>query len=218
MWKNAFVGLAVLGVACVSAALAGAQTTGTNSQSTVVYVARLLPLNTKVTALKATGAARFTITGNTLTITINVEGVPPGIVHWQHFHGFKDNRDATCPTETADANHDGIIDLVETGPMSGTTMVPFDDDPTGMQIARGTYPEASADGTSQYQKTVSLKALEAAFVKAFGDQELDLDRRVVFIHGVPAATQLPASVASLGTIPAPVTLPIACGKIERVVQ
>ncbi len=95
-------------------------------------------------------------------------------------------------------------------------MVPFDDDPAGMQIVRGVYPEASADGALQYRKTVSLKALEAAFAKTFGDQEFDLDRRVVFIHGVPAATQLPASVASLGTIPAQVTLPIACGKIERV--
>jgi hypothetical protein len=36
----------------------------------------------------------------------------------------------------------------------------------------------------------------------------------VYIHGVPSATQLPSSVASLGPIPAQVTLPIACGKIE----
>ena len=34
------------------------------------------------------------------------------MMHLQHFHGFKDNRDATCPTEAADVNHDGIIDLI----------------------------------------------------------------------------------------------------------
>ena len=82
-------------------------------------------------------------------------------------------------------------------------------------VANGTYPKASADGTYQYQATISLKALQAAFAKAFGDQQLDLDRRVVFIHGVPSTTKLPASVASLGPIPAQLTLPIACGKIER---
>ena len=38
---------------------------------------------------------------------------------------------------------------------------------------------------------------------------------VVFIHGIPAASKLPASVASLGPIPAHVTLPIACGRITR---
>jgi hypothetical protein len=35
----------------------------------------------------------------------------------------------------------------------------------------------------------------------------------VFIHGVPSTTTLPASAASLGKIPAQVTVPIACGKI-----
>jgi len=40
----------------------------------------------------------------------------------------------------------------------------------------------------------------------------------VYIHGVLPNTKLPASVASLGTIPAQVTLPIACGKIERIVS
>jgi hypothetical protein len=38
---------------------------------------------------------------------------------------------------------------------------------------------------------------------------------VVFIHGIPAASTLKASVASLGPIPGQVTLPIACGKITR---
>ncbi|HMN56213.1 MAG TPA: hypothetical protein PKE15_03120, partial [Ottowia sp.] len=67
-----------------------------------------------------------------------------------------------------------------------------------------------------YHETVSLPALEQAFAKAFPGQQLDLNKRVVFIHGVPAGTALPASVQSLGPIPAQVTLPIACGQIERV--
>lgn len=207
--------LAIAGAACMLGQFAGAQT---NSQSSMIYVAHLLPMNVNVTGFDARGDARFTITGDTLTISIKMQGVPPGIVHWQHFHGFKDNRDATCPTAAADVDHDGIIDLIETEPTSGTTMVPFDTDPVAMDIAHGTYPKASADGTYQYQVTVSLKALQAAFAKAFGGQKLDLDRRVVFIHGVPSTTKLPASVASLGPIPAQVTLPIACGKIERAQQ
>jgi hypothetical protein len=195
---------------------AGASATETNSEPTVIYVAHLHPLNTKVTGLETTGEARFSIAGDKLTISVNAQKLPPNMMHLQHFHGFKDNRDATCPTEAADKNHDGIIDLIETEPTSGTTMVPFHDDPVSMEIVRDTYPKAGADGTFQYQKTVSLKDLEAAFAKAFGDKELDLDRRVVFIHGILPSTKLPASVASLGTIPAQVTLPIACGKIERV--
>ena len=217
MTNHLLCAAAIMSLACTSAALAGTPVTTDDGQPTV-YVAKLHPVNSKVTGLETTGEARFSINGDALTITISAQKLPPDMVHWQHFHGFKDSRDATCPTEAADVNHDGIIDLIETEPTSGTTMVPFDEDPVAMDIGGGTYPKSGADGTFQYQKTVSLKDLDAAFAKVFGDKELDLDRRVVFIHGILASTNLPTSVASLGTIPAQVTLPIACGEIKRVEQ
>ena len=127
---------AIASLACAPAALAGTPATKANSQPTVTYVAQLHPLNTKVTGVETSGEARFSITGDTLTITVNAEKLPPDMMHLQHFHGFKDNRDATCPTEGADVNHDGIIDLIETEPTSGTTMVPFHDDPVSMEIVR----------------------------------------------------------------------------------
>ena len=95
-------------------------------------------------------------------------------------------------------------------------MVPFSGDPVSMDVPHGVYPKASATGTLQYQETVSLHALQEAFGKTFTGQKLDLDRRGVFIHGIPAATKRSPSVASLGTIPAQVTLPIACGTITLV--
>lgn len=207
-----FATFIMAGALCAPAFAAGTASGGT------VYVAHLQPMNTGVTGHEASGEAQFVVNGDQLAITVTMHGVPPGIEHWQHFHGFKDNRDATCPAKTADANHDGIIDLIETEPSSGETMVPFNADPAAMQVASNTYPTADASGSYQYHATVSLPKLQAAFAKAVGDQSLDLDRRVVFIHGVPADTKLPKSVASLGTIPAQVTLPIACGKIERVAE
>lgn len=206
------------GITSVFAAPAGTQGVQTGDAAAILYVATLHSMNANVTGHQATGEARFTVDGNALTISITVTNVPPRIEHWQHFHGFKDNRSASCATPAADKNHDGIIDLIETEPASGTTMVPFNADPAAMKIASNTYPKASASGSYQYHKTVSVKALKEAFAKKFSDQDLDLDRRVVIIHGVPSATKLPASVASLGTIPAQVTLPIACGKIERVAK
>jgi Cu/Zn superoxide dismutase len=180
------------------------------------YLARLTPLNISVTKGETTGEAKFTINGDNLTITVDVKNAPDGIAHLQHFHGFKTgDKKATCPTAEADANHDGIIDLIETEPVAGTTMVPFHDDPVSMKIPSETYPKASADGSYHYEKTVSLKALKEAFAKAFGGQDLALDRRVVFIHGIAPDTKLSPTVASLGSIPAQVTLPIACGMIEK---
>lgn len=180
-----------------------------------VYVAHLHTMNAGVTQTATAGEARFTVNGDQLTIDIKVHGAPPDTVHWQHFHGFKDGQPASCPTTAADANHDGVVDLIETGKASGTTMVPFITNPASMDVAHGTYPTADAHGSYHYHEAVSLKALDAAFSKAFPGQQLDLAKRVVYIHGVPSATQLPSSVASLGPIPAQVTLPIACGKIAR---
>lgn len=184
--------------------------------ATQVYVARLEALNSKVTGSTASGTARFTIKGDSLTISVRVRGVPASMSHLQHFHGFPDGHQATCASAESDKNGDGIVDLIETEATSGTTMVPFTADPVSMEIVVNTYPTASKSGSYTYTKTVSLHALEDAFGKKFTGQQLDLTRRVVYVHGVPSGTVLPPTVASLGTIPAQVTLPIACGAIKRV--
>ncbi len=212
--KSLNISVAVV-IACVAMAAVTACTSRQTEGAKTVYVAELHPMNTGVTGQRATGEARFTVQNDTLTIDITMKGVPPGVEHWQHFHGFKNDSTAGCPTAKADVNHDGIIDLIETEATSGTTMVPFNGDPAAMQVASNTYPIASDSGTYVYKKKVLLDTLKSAFNKAFGTSNLDLDHRVVFIHGVSADSALPPSVASLGTIPAHVTLPIACGKIEQ---
>jgi len=105
-----------------------AQATDSGSHSELAYVAHLYPMNSKVTGLPTSGEARFSIVGDKLTISVEAHGLQPNLVHWQHFHGFADNRAASCPSAAADMNGDGIIDLIETEPAAGTTMVPFTDD------------------------------------------------------------------------------------------
>jgi hypothetical protein len=203
---------------CVAAALAGfGNVSAVQAQdSEVVYRAELQPLNTSITESRGAGEVTYTIAGDQLTISVTAEDVPSSIEHWQHFHGFAEgDRAASCPAADADTNGDGIIDVTETEPVAGTTMVPFHDDPVSMEVVRDTYPTADAGGSYTYTKTVSLSALEGSFAPMFGGQRLDLDRRVVFLHGVPASSTLPASVASLGDIPAHVTLPIACGEVRK---
>ncbi|MCC0058624.1 MAG: hypothetical protein H6886_05060 [Hyphomicrobiaceae bacterium] len=189
----------------MSATAAGAET----------YTAKLNGLNAGVVGSQATGEATFTIDGDQLTIVVNADGLPPNMMHLQHFHGFKDGSDARCPDSAADKNGDGLIDLIETEAYAGTTMVPFHNEPATMEIPSDSYPKANADGSYRYEKVVSLKDLQAAFAEKFGTSDLNLDRRVVFIHGIPADSKLPESAASLGAIPPQVTLPIACGEIEK---
>ncbi len=179
------------------------------------WQAELSPLNSGATGSATTGTATLSVSDDTLTIRVQAEGAAPDIMHLQHFHGFAEGDEAaTCPERSADTNDDGVIDLIETEQAAGTTMVPFHGDPASMEIVADTYPTADADGAYTYEQTVSLSALEEAFADAFPDQELDFDRRVIFIHGVPEGTQLPDTAQSLGDVPAHVTLPIACGEIH----
>ena len=181
-----------------------------------VYEAQIRSLNSNVTNLQTSGKARFVIDEEKVHVTIDIKDAPPGIEHWQHFHGFSNDGDATCATAGNDANEDGIIDVVETETVSGTTMVPFNKFPAKMEIPTDTYPIADDNGAYHYEIEISLDDLKTAFAEAFGGSELKLDSRVIYIHGVPSDTNLPETVVSLGDIPAHVTLPIACGKIEKV--
>ncbi|MEO6209964.1 MAG: hypothetical protein ABIQ10_07565 [Gemmatimonadaceae bacterium] len=63
---------------------------------------------------------------------------------------------------------------------------------------------------------MSLSALQTAFAAKYPGQTSALEQRVVFVQGIPATAALPSTAASLGDIPAQVTLPIACGAITRV--
>ncbi len=181
------------------------------------YRAMLSPLNAEVVGSQTAGEAVLTVAGDDLAIHVEIGGAPAGMMHLQHIHGFKEGSEQSrCPTAESDANGDGIIDLIETEPLAGITMIPLHEDPVNMEIVNDTYPKADAEGSYTYDNAVSLKALEKAFDEKFQGQKLDLARRVIFVHGVPDQTKLPDTVASLGDVPAQITLPIACGMIMKV--
>ncbi|HEY9037716.1 MAG TPA: hypothetical protein VIN05_02070 [Roseovarius sp.] len=201
-------------ITTLAAAFALAALAGTAQAQDATWQAELSPLNAGTTGSEAGGTATLTVSGDTLTIQIDATGTAPDLMHLQHFHGFAEGGETSaCPAADSDTNGDGIIDLIETEPGAGITMVPFHADPASMEIVADTYPAADSDGAYSYEQAVSLSALEEAFAAKFPGQQLDLDRRVIFLHGVPEGTDLPETVQSLGDVPAHVTLPIACGEI-----
>lgn len=202
---------------CSNSKKSSNESTETESAKEEIYEAQLSPLNASVTGLETTGVARFVVKDGKMHVTIDVKNAPPGIEHWQHFHGFPETgKSAECVSLSQDANGDGILDVVETEPVSGTTMVPFNKLPVEMVIPTDTYPVADAEGSYHYEADIPYEGLTAAFAEAFGGSEINLDHRVLYIHGVSPETKLPATAASIGDIPAHVTLPIACGKIMKV--
>lgn len=178
------------------------------------FIAKLQPLNAAKIGTAATGTATLDVANGKLSVSIDMAGLAPGIMHLQHFHGFPDGRDAACPTEAADTNGDGYVDLLETEPIAGTTMVPFHAHPATLEIPSDSYPVADQQGNASYKKIESVAALENALKNKFKVPVLALEKRVIFVHGIASSTVLPDSVKSLPGVPAQATLPIACGKIE----
>ena len=177
------------------------------------YAAAINAINPQLTNSKISGQAIFIIADGKLKITMVVKGLTPGM-HLGHIHGFISDKAATCPLSNADTNGDGIIDLMETEPYAGVTLIPFNADPVGLKIKSDTYSVADKDGLLTYEITVQLDKLNAAIKREYGIDKLDLDHRVIFIHGVPGKTSLPNTVKSLPGVPAYITVPIACGEIK----
>ncbi|MEO6845124.1 MAG: hypothetical protein ABI184_08125 [Ginsengibacter sp.] len=180
---------------------------------THAYIAEISAINPQFTNSKVSGQAIFIIADGKLKITMVVKGLSPGM-HLGHIHGFISDKASTCPPSNADTNGDGIIDLIETEPYAGTTLIPFNADPVGLQIKSDTYSVADKDGLLTYEITVPLNKLNAAIKKEYKIDNLSLDHRVIFIHGVPESMSLPKTVKSLPGVPAYITVPVACGEIK----
>ncbi len=181
------------------------------------YQAEITPLNGEKLGTNPTGKAEFVIDGDTLTVEITMDHTAPKTEHWMHFHGFPDGRDAQPATAAQDANHDGYVDLPETEQVSGTTMVPFNDKPEELNIPTDTYPISDENGHYHYKKQVPLSEIEKKFKETFNDGDLQLDKRVIYIHGVPDSVELPDTVqGSVMDYDPHTTLPIATGKIKKI--
>lgn len=180
------------------------------------YIAHINPLNAEKIGCQPHGTAEFIENGDQLHIKVEMFDTPKNIEHWEHFHGFPDGKVAQAATMTQDVNHDGFVDLPETKPVSGTTMVPLDADPAKMNIPNNTYPVADSNGYYEYEIDVPLTELQENFKKAFGSTDLQLDKRVVYVHGVPESIKLPDTVKGcVMDYDTHTTLPIAAGKIEK---
>ena len=74
-------------------------------------------------------------------------------------------------------------------------------------------------GRMSYDEEVGASDL-IGFLRGSGalgaDETLNLEGRHIVVHGVAADTELPSTVGTLGTLPAQVTLPVACGEIKLV--
>ena len=177
------------------------------------YWGSFLPLNAPAIGTAASGSVMLVVDGEELRIELQADRLPPDMMHLQHLHGFPEGGEARCPDI---GGPEQVVDLIEASEIAGTTLIPFHDDPTSLEITTDTYPSADADGAMTYRQTVSWPDLQAAVEETYGIQDLDLSQLVVLIHGVPEELDLPEAAQSLPGVPAHVTLPIACATLDKV--
>ncbi|MFZ6052944.1 hypothetical protein [Halocola ammonii] len=182
----------------------------------LIYEVPLNGMNEKANGDRTvSGMAKFVVYNGTLDITIQAEGLEPNTMHLQHLHGLEELGIANCPDGLeADKNQDGFVDLIETRESAGITMIPLHDNPSSLTIKTETYPVSDENGKMSYKKTVDLAELGAAYNKKFGKDTLNLNKHIIFLHGVSSDAELPESVQSLPEVPAHVTLPVACGSLD----
>lgn len=217
----AFGGLTVAALGCERRERAAPEGTAEQTQpvaapgaaAPVQYVAELRPMNMQLGG-GGSGTATLTVDGKELVISVNASGLTPGM-RLMHYHGFVDGRDATCAGPAQDQNGDGVVDLLETEPVSGVTLVPFHENPAILEIESETYPVADERGALTYAKRVPIAQLEGALSQKHGIERLALDKRVVYLHGVAEGAPVPPTTKSLAGVPARVTVPVACGVLER---
>jgi hypothetical protein len=112
--------------------------------------------------------------GRFLTVIVQASGLEPNRPHPQHIHGFRaPKQNASCPTQEADEDGNGIIDLAEGIPFFGPVI-----------IALEPFNLVDGQGNLYY---------EEAFVVNPGEVQ-PLHKRAVVLHGLTVNGEYVASL------------------------
>ena len=187
------------------------------------YLAIFETLNPQITS-KVTGAFTFSREKeiDELVGDVRITNAGPGLIHAQNVR--IGNR---CPNLDDDLNHDGIIDAREGEAVYGAIFFPLDGDLNSQSSHDGEFPMGDTYGNYIYSKTANfssfMKDLRShdnaeGYTKLKAQEPLNIEGRVVVIHGVDEAASLPLTVRSDGRITASQALPIVCGVIKKILE
>lgn len=203
--------LAAAGLLLVSSGSVALAASTSNSQANGGQDFRAV-LNS-VNGSKATGLATASVDSNGMghfrIVVKNLINAP----HAQHVH-FGVTAAHDCPSPSADANNDGVVDTTEGGPSYGpvqTSLTTTGDTSPASTLAVTRYP-TYANG-SEYDRTFQLTADQA--------QQIRSGQSIVVVHGIdtitPDGKYDGAAVSELdASLPQEATAPAACGPLHEV--
>jgi len=124
------------------------------------------------------------------------------VVHMQNIH-----LGTQCPTVANDANKDGFVDYNETLKVTKQVFVALDSSLNSEAGGADTYPK----GNFTYFQTASVKSM----MNELEQKSLNLEGKVIIVTGAAANRALPATVSTIPGQTRELSIPIACGVIER---
>ena len=187
----------------------GATSSTSGAASTTTYRATLDPLNNS----KASGTVTLVLSGDQATITEQVSGLAATFSgapypHVQHIHG---GAKGVCPTQAADKNGDGVINVKEGmasyGMIQTTLSTVGDTSPS----AATSLTAAPSGGDFSYNRTITLSADTI--------KSLQEGTAVIVVHGLdPKTLSKKAQKEKSEIVPAlplAATSPALCGTLVK---
>lgn len=177
------------------------------------YKAILRPYNFNLSGFIPNGVTDIKISGDDIQVSSWLDD-SANVTHMQNIHvGTK------CPEPEHDTNKDGYVDMMESMNVSGKILIPLDSDISAQEIG-GVYPK----GNFTYFQKVSLAEMMNDLqqldpnpadhtAKLATNNALNLAGRVIIVMG--AKKTLPGTVSSFNGQAKELSVPIACGIIER---
>ena len=185
------------------------------------YQATLTSINPGLNPTVA-GVVEIEITDDDFDAKVSMTGVSAG----RHLQNVFMGRE--CPTDADNLNpaEDSFVDVVEGQRKYGDILIPLDGDLNSQLGGITVWPNAAANGSYIYDEDADLDkmmndlrlpdAIDSDIIGKLESDDLNLEGRVVVVHGVASDASLPESVQSTLELPSHQTIPIACGVIRKI--
>ncbi|HXH75614.1 MAG TPA: hypothetical protein VNJ08_11645 [Bacteriovoracaceae bacterium] len=173
------------------------------------YEAILRPLNSQVSGYLPSGRAHFNILQGNFSAKTYLDD-DSRVTHIQSVHVGR-----RCPTLADDKNADGFIDVVEMENATGKVLISLDGDLNSEMAGQQTFPLGTSFTYEREAKAELMFHDIYATSKLINNAPLNLEGRVVMIHGTSELSRVPETVQTTADRARNVSIPITCGIIKR---
>lgn len=187
----------------------------------IVYTVSFQSANASINGNEVNGSGQVILDGGHFGVSYTVSGVFTDSTHMAHIHKGPD-----CPTAAQDTNKDGLVDVIEAGAVDGGILVNLDGDLSTFDSGSDHTSSPDLYGNLFYIGSGSYSSMvedlhrpapdpKTGVITLAPGENFDLDHAVIVIHGIDPTKPLPGSVQTVQGLTSNQSLPIACGKLKK---